>query len=404
MSDISVLLERLERLLKNVHQYVGARYVPNFIDDPWSDIRDYEALDVVDNGTGTSYIAKKPVPAGTPLSDREYWFVYGSTSGAIINLQNQIDAIVSDLDDTNTSLSNVRSGAKTILYIGDSFMYGPGVLTQSLNARLKVADSYNFSHGATGFIKDVDDLNFYHQLEAAAASTLFDNADITDIIIAGGINDDYANSLTDYVTALQSMKTVISTNFVNAKVWIIPMLWKNTPLDNDDQKKYYKIYRACINSGYAVYPDAFTILIGLDSSYMLDSVHPSAKGCELIADYIGSWINDGISQDERIEDFTVSLDGTGSCGGQIVLRNGFLYLYVFLYLRGYNYQPNEKILDLPDIFYLLNPQVKIPCNYTVSAGTYSGGLYIKDAKLYADTAIGSADIHVNAIMPVGYIY
>lgn len=93
MDDMRSLITRLEELINNVHQYVGARYVPRFIDDPWNDTTKYEALDVVDNGSGTSYIAKKPVPVGTPLSDRNYWFVYGSTSGAIINLQNQIDAI-----------------------------------------------------------------------------------------------------------------------------------------------------------------------------------------------------------------------------------------------------------------------------------------------------------------------
>ena len=73
-----------------IRQYIGARYVPRFTG--LHDItQSYEALDVVDNGSGTSYIAKKPTPAGTPLTDTDYWFIYGSTNGAIINLQNQID-------------------------------------------------------------------------------------------------------------------------------------------------------------------------------------------------------------------------------------------------------------------------------------------------------------------------
>ena len=71
-------------------KYVGARYMPKFT-GPYDATRIYEALSVVDNGSGTSYVANKPVPAGTPLTDTEYWAVYGSTSGAIINLQNQID-------------------------------------------------------------------------------------------------------------------------------------------------------------------------------------------------------------------------------------------------------------------------------------------------------------------------
>lgn len=73
-------------------KYVGARYMPKFVGthDPSTA---YEALSVVDNGMGTSYVSNKPVPVNTPLSDTEYWIVYGTSSGAILNLQNQIDEI-----------------------------------------------------------------------------------------------------------------------------------------------------------------------------------------------------------------------------------------------------------------------------------------------------------------------
>ena len=97
-TELRVLIERLNNLVQNVHQYVGARYVPNFIDEPWNETTGYQALDVVDNGEGTSYIARKPVPAGTPLTNRSYWFVYGAYSGAILHLQDQIDDLVADVN------------------------------------------------------------------------------------------------------------------------------------------------------------------------------------------------------------------------------------------------------------------------------------------------------------------
>lgn len=75
-------------------QYVGSRYVPKFMGS-YDATQIYEVLCVVDNGLGTSYISKKPTPAGTPLTDTEYWAVYGASSGAIINLQNQIDNLAS---------------------------------------------------------------------------------------------------------------------------------------------------------------------------------------------------------------------------------------------------------------------------------------------------------------------
>lgn len=80
-----------------IRQYIGARYVPRFM-GTYNPTQLYEVLDVVDNGLGTSYILKKPAPTGTPLTDTDYWFLYGTTSGAIIHLQDQIDEINNIID------------------------------------------------------------------------------------------------------------------------------------------------------------------------------------------------------------------------------------------------------------------------------------------------------------------
>ena len=81
-----------------VREYIGARYVPKFM-GAYDVTQEYEALCVVDNGSGTSYITKIPTPAGTPLTDTSYWAIYGASSGAIVNLQNQIDDINADIGD-----------------------------------------------------------------------------------------------------------------------------------------------------------------------------------------------------------------------------------------------------------------------------------------------------------------
>ena len=75
-----------------VRQYIGARYVPKFM-GTFDNTQQYEALCVVDNGLGTSYISTKTVPPGSSLTDTTYWALYGAASGAVLNLQNQIDAI-----------------------------------------------------------------------------------------------------------------------------------------------------------------------------------------------------------------------------------------------------------------------------------------------------------------------
>lgn len=85
-------------------KYVGARYMPKFV-GTYNATTEYEALSVVDNGLGTSYVSNKPVPAGTPLTDTEYWAVYGAVTGAILDLRNQISDINSDISTINTQIA-----------------------------------------------------------------------------------------------------------------------------------------------------------------------------------------------------------------------------------------------------------------------------------------------------------
>ena len=98
-----------------IREYIGARYVPKFM-GTYNPSQSYEVLDVVDNGQGTSYILKKPAPAGTPVTNTVYWALYGATSGAIINLQNQINTLRADV-------AKIPRRRKFVL-LGDSYSIG----------------------------------------------------------------------------------------------------------------------------------------------------------------------------------------------------------------------------------------------------------------------------------------
>ena len=108
-----------------VRQYIGARYVPKFM-GTYDPTTDYEALCVVDNGLGTSYIAKVPTPAGTPLTDTDYWIISGSTNGAIIQLQNDVAQLQNDYSALDGKVDGVKVNptvadliANTALVAGD---------------------------------------------------------------------------------------------------------------------------------------------------------------------------------------------------------------------------------------------------------------------------------------------
>lgn len=165
-----------------VRQYIGARYVPRFtgLYDPTTA---YEALDVVDNGNGTSYIAKIPTPPNTPLTNTAYWFLYGSTSGAIINLQDQINDINTALDGLTTKTYIIHSTGDTtdrsneiitaltdydcILFDGGDFYIASNVVVPNKKKLMGIGANSRIIANNTGYLftigdfVEIESLDFY---------------------------------------------------------------------------------------------------------------------------------------------------------------------------------------------------------------------------------------------------
>lgn len=92
--------------------YVGARYIPRIMGE-YNNETAYEALDIVTSG-GVGYISRHPVPAGTAVTNKEYWAMWGSGNAAIDALtqrvstnENDITALETGLQQTNQNLENL---------------------------------------------------------------------------------------------------------------------------------------------------------------------------------------------------------------------------------------------------------------------------------------------------------
>lgn len=87
--------------------YIGLRYVP-IIAGLWDITKDYEQLMIV-TYQGNSYTSKKPVPAGIPLTDDEYWVMTGNYNVQVANLQNEVEVAVRQILDYATDFETFKT-------------------------------------------------------------------------------------------------------------------------------------------------------------------------------------------------------------------------------------------------------------------------------------------------------
>ena len=286
-------------------QYIGARYVPRFM-GTYDNTQIYEALDVVDNGSGTSYIARKIVPAGTALTNTDYWFVYGASSGAIINLQNQIDAItgdIGDMDDLETpvttdlveSINSVfdiaRRMNRKFIFISDSYGTGEGPdgpFTSWIDRLISLmglttgVNAFKNAYGGTSW-KGLNGRKSFETLLTELDSDIDDKEGITDIIVAGGVNDS-VGTINDGLTGISGFKTYVKVHYPNARVYVALIGWST---DAGTRKNILDvslpIYKNCGFGNMTVLNLAGPILHDYGVDFQSDGVHPNDTGNKKIA-------------------------------------------------------------------------------------------------------------------------
>lgn len=316
-----------------IRQYIGARYVPRFL-GTYSATTIYEALDVVDDGLGTSYIARKTTPAGTPLTDTNYWFVYGASSGAILDLQSrmgiaegEIDDLQDDVSDLQTETTKLDNKLKTprnrkYIIIGDSYerhtvfgdlvseYLGHGTPTFiSTNVR-KSPDGYIYiaSRGGAGFTNTDQGMftgNGFLDLltEAVGQMTASEIADIDCILIAGGVNDSSVNigdpNITMLNTNMAAFKTYALANFPNAQVDIF-MLGRVRQLDTwtgrnplDVRYNIYRYIDLAGRNGFGYITNSEYVCFKYDAAIESDNLHPEVTFAPVIASAVVEGLYNG---------------------------------------------------------------------------------------------------------------
>ena len=311
-------------------QYIGARYTPKFV-GTYDATRAYEALEVVDNGSGTTYISKQSVPPNTPLTNTTYWLVYGSSNGAILDLQDRVSTIEGeipvinssilrmsgeisdingdisdindDISDIETSLNNTIKRDDLVVCVSDSY----GVRTNNwihwLGLCLGIDSDHLIDLSANGFGFTSD--RFKSLITpGATAYSISEDVDplrVTKIIVGGGFNDRNLDVEED----IASFMSYAKTQYPNATVYIGFIGWSFNAsyLVGFAQSKGFIAYTNCTKYG-AYYLNGVENIMKNKSLYELESpapgitepynyVHPNASGSEKIGIYMANAIKTG---------------------------------------------------------------------------------------------------------------
>lgn len=294
-------------------QYIGARYVPQFFENPnggseWLSGVAYEALTIV-TYANNSYTSKIPVPVGigAPNENPSYWAQTGVYNEQVEQYRKEVEAlnqkVNTETDERIDADDEIKDEIKKMqeklftnfILISDS--YG----TVSDNFITLLSPNYpngKFSAiGGTGFGSSVYITDSW--LSMLNALQIDDHSKVTAIYCIGGAND--ANLINDgrltestlngYIDAFY---TAAQTMYPNATIYVSMVGWHRTA-SLTGYEAVQRIYmEACERHNHMSY------ISGLDTLFhnclllsTSDNIHPTAYGSQLLAKYLAPLINSG---------------------------------------------------------------------------------------------------------------
>ena len=312
-----------------VRQYIGARYVPLYVGD-WDQTRNYEPLSIVTDANGNSFTSLKDVPAGTALTDREYWIQTSSFSGAvdqlqrrmnnaedeIENIEENVSEIGTRIDGVDTRLDGIDSSITTLdnkitalankaVFLGNSYAIGVNNV-EGLYERIKhlYGDSVLYHASGCSVLPYTNNGNrTYKNLVASAAA----DSSKLDVIILAAVGDE--RSMQEYATSdftaafragLAELEGEIRTKFPNVnniiyiKCSAMPTTHVSTDLtasrQMDIQAEYWMhcmslrdlFYGSGIKyAGWAGWDVMYNA-----NAFQNDKIHPNETGMKIIANNI----------------------------------------------------------------------------------------------------------------------
>lgn len=289
-------------------EYINNNF-PWTMADPaeWSSNIAYKIYTVVyDPVTFSSYVALQDVPAGTPLTDGEYWRKTADYNAQVAGLSQTVDGIetaVSGLSRTVDGIETAVSGSiyagKKIICVTDSWgnenSHGVTVSWMRAVVSWMKAEFVDLHLGSTGFIRGTENNNsFVQRLSSWITSHPTETADVAYVFVCGSIND-HSYTHTDIAAAIATFCNTARDGLPNATIVMFGLPMSPNPYRCTNPMTYNSWMRVCYGMDYfmtnnpgrtrCVYvPETYYALqCDNPATLMDDDIHPNQAGHSRIA-------------------------------------------------------------------------------------------------------------------------
>lgn len=295
-------------------QYIGARYVPKFYQNPdtgdmtWKSGVGYEPLTVVKYQDDT-YTSKKPVGSGVgnPAANPSYWAKTADFNAALVALQNEVHTLQAEVAGVSGNPKDHK-----FLFVGDSYgTVTDNIVAPFLNA-LGIYGAGNYHSVCSGGAGFIDSNSFYDELVNYNYSTPRD--EFTDIIVIGGVNDADPNNTPTYSgiqSAIDNFMQYARSEYPNAKVYIgcvggVTGTGVHANYNANLNTVVLNAYRDCAKFGAQYLTGVENVMNDYYNCFVTDGVHPNSTGAALLGHALAqAWLSGSAKVCRYTNDFTL---------------------------------------------------------------------------------------------------
>ena len=305
---------------------------------------------------------------------------------------------------------------KKVIIIGDSLDitggWGDYFITYS------GCDGENYGNGSAGFTSQgntppYENMTFINMLNYIINNkTQAERNEIQYIIVGGGINDALNNHTPEAIqTAVQSFITTAKTNFINAKIIIIPLhtfKW----LSSIQIERYSSIINTAKNNGVQTTDDFLFWTVDNREYDSGDQIHLTDIGYKVLANKILCYLNNGtVNTYEEIK-YTLSENWIIPSGYnfQILKKGNIVQVCGILKYNGGGINGTTPILNFENGVYVTGGSTfskYIPAVFYASGNESFSTVNVVNGKLETGrplnySSLSSPYVYINGTFPIGF--